>query len=167
MRSSCRSRVIEFGRVGRVGHQVMISILMHGPWSPRRARAPRRGGVNGSIASWLLLKRPARSASLVPLGAPHPLCCPVSLALLLHCMHASACSPLRSTAAMRALCAGVPPLMLVGWPAAKSVRRGGRSWVARRAVLGRFPAAGHPKAVFSSRWEVRPAASAHNVKSDR
>ena len=38
-------------------------------------------------------------------------------------------------------------------------RRGGRSWAARRAVLGRFPAAGHPKAVFPSRREVRPAAS--------
>ena len=46
-------------------------------------------------------------------------------------------------------------------------RHGGRSWAARRAVLGWFPVAGHPKAVFPSRWEVRTAASAHNVPLER
>ena len=87
-----------------------------------RARARRRWHQRLYRLRWLLLKRPARSASLVPLGAPHPFCCPVSLALLLPCMHASACSPLRSTVAMRALSAGASPSTLVGWPAAKSAR---------------------------------------------
>jgi len=46
-------------------------------------------------------------------------------------------------------------------------RHGGRSWAARQAVLGWFPVAGHPKAVFPSRWEVRTAASAHNLQLER
>ena len=46
-------------------------------------------------------------------------------------------------------------------------RLGGPSWAARRAVLGWFPAAATREATFPSRWEVRPAASTHNVSLER
>ena len=74
-------------------------------WS-RRGHA-RAGVANGSMLQWLSLRRPARNASPVPLGAPSPFCCSVSLALRLYCLHASARSPLQSTVAMRALRARV------------------------------------------------------------
>ena len=42
-------------------------------------------------------------------------------------------------------------------------RRGGRSWAARQAVFGRFQVAALPTLGFLSQWEVRTAASTHNV----
>ena len=46
-------------------------------------------------------------------------------------------------------------------------RLGGRSWAARRAVLGRFPAAALPTLGFLSRSKVRPPASTHVLPAER